>query len=191
MQMMTGKFREACDTLPEEMLMLTEIELEDRFLLQLTDRMLRQKLWKKIDEAKALGRTEVLQTEVYEGIMTRQNFYKTVLSNPYRIAWLMIRPSSFEDLVDIGLELTIRKLVMYVSETPVDSKTLGQITRLAEFFANRSKGPVVQKIEQRTVSAHMRVDAKAPTAQALESELKQVQELLVKSEVPHDQKDPE
>lgn len=142
-----GSFAAAILAVPDHMLQMSEVELHNAARPTPADYRLRQNITDRIREAKALGKEQITQTSIYEGVVSRSAFQQYLLPNPIKVAW-MIRPvvnhdAYYEAIMREGL----KKLFDIMQSTDADPKYLPQILKLTEKAADRVLGPVVQRIQ--------------------------------------------
>ncbi len=78
----------------------------------------------------------------------------------------MINPTVYADLIDEATYFGIQRLRNEVLKMPVTERSAPTILKTVEFLANRSLGPVVQRVEAKF--AHLNLDR--PTAHSLKPE---------------------
>ena len=148
-----GVVAEAINRIDPLLLSQTDQELEEKFKLQNHDFILRKNFTDAINKVKDIPGTKIHPPELYKNACNRSNFYNFVIKNPYRLAWL-IRPLEDETQIKSGFYLGLKK-AMEILQLPVDAKTAPVILKTLEFFTNRHLGPVIQRIEQKSMNLNV------------------------------------
>lgn len=147
-----GVMADAIRNISEETWLMNESELQAKFVQKDIDFLIRERLTKLLEEVSKAPR-KIAHTEVYRGICTLQNFYATTLKNEYRLVWLL-RPLIAEEKIKAGFYAAIEK-TMEILRLPVDAKTAPSILKALDYFSNRHIGPVVQRIEQKSMNMNV------------------------------------
>ena len=177
-ELLDGKIRQVIEAVPEEVMGMSEQELESKFKSTLVDWNLRQQLWRKVNEYRVGGVTHMQTKDIYRGICSRENFYTWFMANPYKMAWLLIPPNSLQDMIDEACEFALKRLRNDILTLPADKDTARVIVKAAELLMNRSMGPMVHKIEAKTLNAN--VDLSGPKSKEdIEAEFQELQERLL------------
>lgn len=187
--LLSPKVQTAILNISNELLMMNEEELEQRFRPSNLDFMLRRRLWEKFREAGALSLPNIPNIEIYRGICTDQNFYDRVLKNPEKLAWLIHPVQDPDEMLKEAYEFSLKK-VREILRMPVDSKSAPAILKAAEFLTNRVKGPVVQRIDSRNVN--VTVDSDRPLSNdEIKNKLLELQEKIQDTKTPQKMTDVE
>lgn len=161
----SGKFVDDVLKLPQDILALTEPELEKKFHPSTIDFLVRKNLHLKLKQARDSGVIEKLESrEIYEGLCTKTNFYDRILVNQYKMAWLLIPIQAYEDLIEESFFHGLKK-VREILDMPLTEKSAPHIMKALEFFTNRHLGPVIQRIEQKSMNVNF--DGNKPGASSM------------------------
>jgi len=144
-----GIFIEKISQIEPEVLIKNEIELEQFFTPNPNDYFIRKRIW----ELKTKG-DPIKVHEVYEGICNAPSFYDK-MDNKYRVCWLLTPMSSFQDMYEESFYFLFKKLKTELLNLPVNEKTAGHLIKALDMFANRAIGPVVQRIEQKSMNVNV------------------------------------
>jgi hypothetical protein len=149
-----GRIREAADSIPPQILAMNEIELEEHFKPITADYLLRKNLWKLAEKAKNDNDTITI-SEWHKGICDAKMVYSIIAKNPYRLAWILMPIGQCDDLIEETFYVGIKRMRQILTEMPLTEKSAPSIIKAFEFFAVRHLGPVVQRIDQRTMSVNV------------------------------------
>jgi hypothetical protein len=160
----SGEFRTALDSIPSELLGMTQEELEQQRSPGSVDYFLRKNLWKQIDIAKKSGVTELTAASIYQGVCNVTTFHQKVIKTPIRLAWLLINPLSDIDRAEEALSFGLDRVRRDLLTMPMNEKTAPVILKAIELLWNRVKGPVVQRIEAKHAHLNMNkpIEASSP-----------------------------
>lgn len=150
--LLDGKFKEAFVTLPDEVMSLSETDLEKKFKATDVDFMLRKKFQELVVQCKTVEGSHIGAIDVYDEICSKQYFFTQIITNKYRIAWLLCPIKSFHSMLEDCLYFTIKKVRDEVLTMPVTPQTAGHIMKALEYFTNRVIGPVVQRVENKNMN---------------------------------------
>lgn len=149
-----GKFGDAIRNIGDDLWLMDESELEKNFSVSEIDFILRKRITEVLDEARKSPETKrIPHTKLYNGICTLQNFYGRVIKNPHRLVWLL-KPLRDDDIIKAGYYASVKR-AMEIIAMPLDSKSASSILKALEFFANRHLGPVIQRIEQKSMNMNV------------------------------------
>lgn len=165
----TGVLSERFKSLPDELLVLNEIELEEKFRPKNFDFMLRKKLWDLVCKAQADGVSRIEPIDLYGGVCTKQNFF-FCLKNDYRLAWMLIPIQDHKDIVEEGFYSILKKTRDGIMALEFNEKTAPAILKALQFFADRHLGPMLQKMDINQKTLQMNVDATSTMRDALSSD---------------------
>jgi hypothetical protein len=152
-QIFPGKFAESVAALPQDILIMTEDVLERYFNVTPHDFLIRKNIHTKAKQARELGTTVDIQ-EIFIGVCSRQNFYKNISTNQHRLAWYLIPIHAYEEMLEESFFHGLKK-VRAILDMPLTEKSAPHILKALEFFANRHLGPVIQKIEQKSMNMNV------------------------------------
>lgn len=133
-----------------------EQELEQFFKPNPVDFFLRKRFWELSELNIKSGLKDVSIMGIYDGICTRQNFYTNIIKKDHKLCWILLPIQRHIDLIEEGLYYALKKVRDELLTMPVNEKTAGHLLKALEFFANRALGPMIQRIEQK--SMNMNVD---------------------------------
>jgi len=145
----------ATSSVSEEIMTMTDIELCDHFNPTTTDFMLRKRFWEMTESAHVTGENEMQPTALCKGICSTTYFYNRWLKNTYRVAWLLIPIRKHQDMIDEAFIFALNKVRNEILTMPVTEKSAPVILKALEYFTNRSLGPMLQKIEQRSMNVNV------------------------------------
>ena len=176
-----GKFLEVSEKIPAEMWCLNEYELSQKFKVSSIDFLLKNRIVKLLSDAEKTGIRPIQTSLIYEEICSRQFFYFNVITNPYKVVWLLTPVQNHQDLIDESFYFCIKKVRDEILTMPVTEKSAPIILKALEFFTNRSIGPVVQKIEQKSMSVNFDGSSVARDALTPDDLQKKLDELRAKA----------
>lgn len=181
-KMLSPGVQSAIMGIPDEYLISSELELEKIAKPTHMDYMLRHNLWKKFKEAELKGVSKISNTEVYEGVCSNQNFYKGILKNPAKLAWLLYPVNDVTTMMEEALQFGIAKIRMEILTQTVTEKNAGAILKAIEFLANRTWGAAIQRIEQKNLNVNVgATQVTQMTHDEIEAKLREVQQLVSRS----------
>lgn len=151
----SGRFAEIAEAIPDETWCLSEMDLSNKIHPTPTDFLLRKNIITILDKAQRSGSASLETKEIYNGICSRQWFYYNIMSNPLKIVWLLTPIQNAQDLLDESFYFCMKKVRDEVLTMPVTEKSAPIILKALEFFTNRSLGPVVQRIEQKSMNVNI------------------------------------
>lgn len=155
---------ETVAAIPEEYFELQPHELKARIEAeghQLTtmDQRLRLSFWNEYHTAMGEGRTMTMNN-VYAGSCTKQYFYKKILTDAAKLAFVCQPPQDYmkamEECLMFGID-RIRELLslpFYDKGGRLDSRFAAVLVKAVQLLDLRVKGAVVQKIESRTLNVN-------------------------------------
>jgi len=170
--LLRGGFRSAVESLPEELVSLSEMELEIKRTPSEVDYLLRRNFWKQVDLAQKGVIPYINQVDVYFGACSDTNFESRVLKSPIRLAWILTYPSTPDDLMETGLNIALKNMIKFVSREPT-SETAGAFMKAVDILLNRVKGPIIQKIQ----AQHAHLNMNKPIASHASDPNKRIEEL--------------
>lgn len=184
---LTKEVKNAFISLPLELQSQTDFELESLFKPSLIDWAIRKRLWSLFDKAKENGLTEIPTTSIFEDICTEQNFYGRTIKNPLKLAWLSIRPNTYETIIDRSFYLGMNKILDFIQKTEIDGKNFANFLRLVHFLADRAIGPVTHKLETKSLTATMDLGSKGfGSKEEIEKQILDLEEKLSNKSVAID-----
>lgn len=142
-----------------------------------TENRLRLKFWFEFDrvqeswvaDAKSKWENEINISRVISNICSRDFFYSSYIIHPSKLAWLLCIPASYQNKAEEALEFSFEQVRDILSQShilyhPNDINKLNpQVDvqfatlkfKIFEALANRVKGAVVQRTENKSVSMNM------------------------------------
>lgn len=150
-----GSFGDKISKVDSEIYAMCEAELERKFTPTPTDFFLRKRFWELTEKAQASGVNNRVN-ELYDGICSRQNFYKNILRNDYKFCWILLPIKSHMDLIEESLYFALKKMRDELLTMQINEKTAGHFLKAIEYLSNRFMGPVVQKIESKNLNLELR-----------------------------------
>lgn len=153
-----GLLADRAAAIPPEVWHQNETELTSHFNVSTIDFLLRKRINKCIEDRKNSGlKGHIPSIEIYRNICSAMNFYY-IIKNPYRVAWLFMPLKSADEMIEDGFYHAMRKVRDEILTMQVTEKTAPVIMKALEFFTNRHLGPMLQRLE--TKSLNVNVDAK-------------------------------
>lgn len=162
-----GKFRTLAENLTDEVLLLTEEELREKARASVADQEMRRKFWKIVEECNRTGRQPVY-SEIYRDTVSPAYFWNKIAVNPYKVAWIIRPIVDYKDFCGAVFKFGLDNLRDFIVSTKVTEKNSGQYLKVLEFFANRSVGPVVQRIESKNLNVEVSAKHLPPTGDNLD-----------------------
>ena len=158
----SGEFRKALEAVPPELLLMTAEEIEAQRDPSSVDYFLRRNLWETVEKAKKAGISEITAASIYGGVCAASTFTQSVITNPLRLAWLLVNPLSELDRTEEALAFGLMRIRNDILTMPMNEKTAPTILKAVELLWNRVRGPVVQRIEAK----HAHINMNKPIAQS-------------------------
>lgn len=187
------RIREAVLEVEDDLLLMDPEDLRQTVRPNASLNSLRRSFWEEYDRA-CRGNRKMVITTVFNGIMKRENFYRTVLTNTKKMAWLLTPPLdhkvSQEELYEStaaalrqAVQLLTANLVNKKGEVNVPAvKTLMQMHKDVE---QRIYGAVTQKIEQKTLSLRGTLPKEAGSID-IEKDLLELKKELLENKIKED-----
>ena len=187
--LLSGSIHEHFQKIPPEYLDMTDNELENMFDIPRNDRMLRISFWREVDRCLEKQELRVNLTKVYEGVMTRPNFYH-LIQNPARLAYMLRPPKGYveqaNDIIYQGTERLREALdaKLVYPNGHLDAKATKVVLDIVAYFENRVKGTMTQKVklEAERKGGPTTVNIMNVEAGDLEKQLREVKEKLIQFE---------
>lgn len=165
------------EALPDEILGQSEDELEAHFRPSIIDWQLRKRLWELVTNSQLSGTEGVLTQDLFNKICSKEHFYSRVITHPHKLAWLLINPQHLQDQIDEACEYALKRLRYEILTMPINKDTARIILKATELLMNRSMGPMVQKIESKSLNANVSLN-ESKSREELEQEFTLLQERL-------------
>lgn len=172
-----GKLLDVASSLPEDVKAMTEVELWKSGKITKNDYFLRRNLWKSIEIAQKTGQNAITQESIYHDVVSAQNFNSRVMTSPHRIAYLLMKPTLAREQMEEALHHGMMRLRNELLTMPIDEKTAPVFLKALEFLANRTWGPVIQKIQ----AQHAHLNMNKPIAIPAVEQLKELQAKALES----------
>jgi len=173
-ELLDGELRRAAEAVPPEITSMTELELYETGKIRQMDYFLRKNLWKSVEIAQKAGKPSIISATVYQGVCTVQNFHSKVLTNPLRVAFLLLQPGTAQEAIEEAANFGLLRLREKVMTMAINEKTVGAYVRALEFLADRAWGPVVHRIEAKHAHMDMNKPVVHDPAAALEAPIRDV-----------------
>jgi hypothetical protein len=182
----SGALLEYMKKVPPEMYTMPEDKFIETYDLNTTDWALRTRYQEVLRKAVAAGETHIPAAALYKGIVTPQTFNVSVIPNPHRLAWMRRPIEDYRKQCEETFHMGMVKLKNYLKTVQVTEKNAAKILKLIEFCANRTYGPVIQKMQIHQRTEHLSLpEAQDVTPQLspqnLLNTLDQVKDLLIKA----------
>ena len=192
------KYRE----IPEDIAFQEEMEIAKEFSPSTNDFLIRKRIYELLHRQKALQIPKRIRTgEVWKGICSEQRFYKMLKMEKsyYRVAWWFLPLHENMDVIHDAARHGLLRARQEILTMSLHKDTYGHFIKLLEILVNRSMGPVVQKIDKRSVNLHYgkndtrsvsQIDYSDP--KQLESKLEELKSKMLRAPVNVvESKDPE
>lgn len=158
-----GLFAEKIASIPEDILLLNEIDLETRFTPRPLDYFLRKRFWQVANSALAADRKSCATNEIFEGQCSKQGFYR-IIQSPHRLAWMLIPIQTHADIIEEGFFIALKRVRDDLLTMPMTEKTAPIILKALEYLTNRHLGAVPVK----NLNLHASLNNSPPTDNAME-----------------------
>lgn len=150
----------AVEDIPQEMHLLSEAELADKFRVTPMDYALKKQLWNKFYETERSGDMRLKMVDIYGGVCSNQYFYNELTKNPARVAWLITPPIDTTAMIEEAFRYSFQKVRDGILNMPITEKSAPVILKAFQIFADRHLGPVIQRIESKNLNVE--VDGNKP-----------------------------
>lgn len=180
--MLHGRFADAVNNLSMELAEATEVQINQLMEVDgcnrtFVDWRVRRSFWAQIEKNREAGIKVIESERVYDGICSKENFYRRILGNPLKVAWLMTPPQLYQDVVDEACEFGLQRLRYEMLTLPMNKDNARTILEAIKILLDRSRGPVIQKIQTQNLNANINTNIPAPkTKEELDTELKELRE---------------
>lgn len=153
----TGLLAERYSQIHPDVLLMSEMELTDNFKPSPYDYHLRKRFW-EMTKARGPDDPQIEISKLYDGICFASQFYERILKNHYILSWMLTPLEDHSAIFEEFFYTLFMKMRKEMLDMPISEKTLGHFNKTLENLGNRVLGPVIQKIEQK--SMNVTVDAK-------------------------------
>lgn len=159
-----ARFKDAIINLAEnyeELLTESEVELKETVKPDVLDDRLRVAFWHEYVSAQDSGRRLKLGN-VYSELCSDKHFYTKILPNHSKIAWIICRPANYMMSLEASLnngKNTLDKIMrmnIFNEEGELHIQKAKIFLQAYELLDNRVRGSVIQRIEQKTQTVHLR-----------------------------------
>ena len=171
--------------IPESVWLETEDELCKKGKCNEYDELLRHAFWLEYDRAIRSG-NKMNPVSIFGGVVSRSTFFKEVIANTFRLAYMCTPPTDYntrlEELLTLGLKQyrEILTLPNINAKGFVDSRLVAVKQRIIEDVANRRRGQVIQRVEVQSKNLNVNVEHTtkhaAKTVEELEAEVRALEE---------------
>lgn len=170
--------------IPDEVLCLGDEGLERTGKISEVDKRLRHSFWLEYNYAIKAQRV-INITNVYSGICHRDNWQRIIVTNTFKMAYILTPPPDHRVDIQQILHLATKEMRKII-QTPheyknkkgekiIDSRLVASKLKIWELVTNRIHGGVTQKLEVDTKNLNMNVDAR--DVSSVEAINKQIAEL--------------
>jgi hypothetical protein len=163
-----GNFSRAVELIPDEFFELSERELRHNGDCGEIEEKVRIAFWREYDQAQVAKRN-IHVTNVHKGTCSQQHFYRKVLTNPYKMAYVLTPPQEYalelEEMIAVGFRnlREIMALPLYTSKGFVDARVAEVKLKIFESVMNRAKGALVYKTESKNLNVNVDASSGVPT----------------------------
>lgn len=168
-----GSVANAIKMIPLDVLCMPEAELKEAARADIVENRLRHAFWLEYGHA-VLGKRKMNMAQVYNGVCRREYFNQHVVTNSFRMAFILTPPPDYKvqmaELLTLGLSqireiltLPTTSINQKTGEIQVDARLAGVKARIVEDLMTRTHGHPLKSIEVTSKNMNVNVDA---TAQA-------------------------
>lgn len=179
LNLVTKKIKESIERVTREVpqyLNIPELDLRDLLKPTETTDRIRISFWKEYFRAQEEG-NRMRMRNVYSPVMTEAAFYNYVLPDNERMAWVLCAPADQMTtlLADLNYAKETESQILRMNlmdehgELKIDAAKIWH--KVYESAKNRAYGSVVQRIEQKTQSMHIRQNVGSTESSELKKEL--------------------
>ena len=154
--------KEAIGRVDPSLLTMREKDLKKLVKPSASVNRLRNSFWSEYHRAQALNKNHMNMNNVWGGVCSDAYFYRTVLKDPLMMAWVLSPPTEYM----IGMSTALNDFMEQVSEAAaegrivdengkIDSQALAAAVKTLEFLHSVVKGPIVQRIESRSMNVNI------------------------------------
>ena len=157
----TDALAKALENIPEEMHEYSEDTLRDNIKPTLKLYQIKQNFWVELTAASTDNRKMVMD-RVFNGVVSKEYFYRAVLKNPAKMAWIIHPLTTYENRIDAALQrateryedlvnmdiTTVKKRKEgdeWVEYTEVDAKKASVLLSVIKQLEDRKLGVAVQR----------------------------------------------
>ena len=184
--LLPDKVREAVKRIPVNYLTMEERKLQVEANAGETERLLRTSFWEEYTLATDNKRNMSID-KVYTGACSREFFYRYIVANPLKLAYL-VRPMKaymlrMKELLDLAQDQMREIMLLPILDKKgvPNTKLIAEKVKIMILTENRVKGTVVQKIatQSKNLHVHTNADGKLETVD-VEAEIASVESQLAK-----------
>lgn len=151
----SSAFMLAVNSLPESLHLKDEADLGKMFNITPLDYAMKKRLWTRFYEVEETGDMRLKMRDIFGGLCSDPYFYRVLVKNPVRIAWLTAPPIDTEFLLEEAFRFAFEKVRDGILNMPVTEKSAPTILKAFQYFADRHLGPMIQKIESKNLNVEM------------------------------------
>lgn len=190
-ELLTPAMQNAINRLPSQLTSLDPDTLLKEARPTLVIRRLKSKLWSEYSKCLAQGDARIGAIKIYDGICTRQYFYKNVLEVPRIFAWI-ISPVASEDAaareaLEFGLERLRNEVLtadLMGDDGRLDTDAARIVISVVKFLEAKIHGNPLQRIEQKSLHAHVHSGEVSFSKEDLMVELDRIKDKLDRTRAP-------
>ena len=150
-----SRFVQAVRDIPEELHLKDEVELGKMLKATPLDYALKKQLWTRFYECERNGVYKLKTTDLYGGLCANSYFYKELINNPIRVAWLVTPPINTEALLEEAFKFSFQRVRDDILTMPVTEKTAPILLKAFQYFADRHLGPMIQRLETKNLNVEV------------------------------------
>jgi hypothetical protein len=150
-----SKFYRAATELPEEYMLKDEVELGKLFRVTPLDYAMKKQLWTRFCECENVGIYKLKTTDIFGGLCTNSYFYKELIENPARVAWLITPTVDTQALIEEAYRFSFQRVRDDILTMPVTEKSAPILLKAFQYFADRHLGPMIQRIESKNLNVEV------------------------------------
>lgn len=190
-------------SIPDEVLLLPDVRLEKLGNINLTEKRLRHSFWLEYGNA-VLGKRKVRLGNIFNGVCRREQWYNDVVTDKFKMAYIMTPPMSYRVSMSELVELSIKglreildadhfedtfqrdgdgKVVKDKAGNPIIIKKMNTTLanakiKVADTVLNRVYGSATQKIkiDQRVLTKSLDVEQAPQTLEEIERKIMELEQ---------------
>lgn len=154
--------QEAIENVNPEYYRWTEKVLEKHANLDVRDYRVRLSFWNEYYETQDKFKKSMSISKMLMGVCSNEYFYKEILPNPLKLAWVLYPPANYAKAMEEILDVSMRQMrnIMSLNHNKKSGYDIPLIKEKIKIFAlidNRVRGSVLQrvKVDKQAVHAHM------------------------------------
>lgn len=168
-----GQLQRYMKVIPQDVWMMTPDEMEAEEKVRPMDAQLRVAFWLEYERAHRTN-SQMRMTDIYKGICSRTLFANHVISNSFRLAYILTPPAEYrivmQEMLDLGLKQLrefLREEHSYIDENGVrlvDAKVAAVKLKAVEMLSNRLQGMPVHRSMQITENFNRNITSSTPSS---------------------------